>query len=60
MSNPETIYLQPACEADPDTGRMWCEDDSPVDCECVPPCKWTKYIRADKAEQKAMQARNRN
>ena len=51
MSDPEAIYLQPECCADPDTGRLWCEDDAPVDCEDGKP--WTKYVRADMAEQQA-------
>jgi hypothetical protein len=51
MSDPEAIYLQPECCADPSVGRLWCEDDAPVDCEEGKP--WTKYVRADLAEQQA-------
>lgn len=43
---PERIYLQPACCATPDVGRMWCEDPDPVDCEDGVP--WTEYVRADR------------
>ena len=44
-SEPERIYLQPACCADPAVGRVWCDTDAPVDCdEGVP---WTEYVRAD-------------
>lgn len=35
------IWLQPACCADPDVGRLWCEDDEPVACEDGVP--WTEY-----------------
>jgi len=48
MSDPAVIYLQPACCADPDTGRMWCDDDAPVDCE--EGALWTKYVLAADAE----------
>lgn len=53
MSDLEIIYLQPECCADPAVGRLWCEDDSPVDCEDGKP--WTKYVRADEIER--LQAR---
>jgi hypothetical protein len=43
--DPDRIYLQPPCCADPDTGRLWCEDDEPVECEDGVP--WTEYVRAD-------------
>jgi hypothetical protein len=48
MSNPdpEVIYLTPPCSKDADFGRMWSEDGA-SDCECDPPCKPTKYVRAD-------------
>ena len=48
MSDPAVIYLQPECCADPGTGRLWCEDDAPVDCEEGAP--WTKYVLAADAE----------
>jgi hypothetical protein len=48
MSDPTVIYLQPECCADPDTGRLWCEDDAPVDCEEGAP--WTKYVLAADAQ----------
>lgn len=50
---PARIYLQPKCCADPDVGRLWCEDDEPVRCECPeydPETDergtWTEYVRA--------------
>jgi hypothetical protein len=45
MIDPTEIFLQPECCADPDAGRLWCEDDAPVDCEDDVP--WTRYVRAD-------------
>lgn len=50
MSDPKEIYLQPECCADPATGRLWCEDDSPEDCEDG--ASWTKYVLADEAEKR--------
>ena len=47
MSDPEVIYLQPECCADPEVGRLWCEDDAPADCEDGKP--WTKYVLAARA-----------
>lgn len=47
MGDPERIYLQPECCATPDVGRLWCEDDEPVECEEGRP--WTEYVRADLA-----------
>lgn len=44
MSDPKEIYLQPECCADPDVGRLWCEDDEPQKCEEGVP--WTKYVVA--------------
>jgi hypothetical protein len=41
----ERIYLQPKCCAHEDIGRLWCEHDSPEDCEDGEP--WTEYVRAD-------------
>jgi len=41
----ERIYLQPKCCASEDVGRLWCEHDSPEDCEDGEP--WTEYVRAD-------------
>lgn len=49
MADPTVIYLQPACCADEAVGRLWCEDDAPVDCEDGVP--WTKYVRADEIER---------
>ena len=47
--DPVAIYLQPACCADDAVGRLWCEDDAPVECEDGVP--WTKYVRADEIER---------
>lgn len=49
MSDLREIFLQPECCADEHSGRLWCEDDAPVDCEDddgneIP---WTRYVRAD-------------
>lgn len=49
MSGPKEIFLQPECCADPDVGRLWCEDDAPIDCEDGNP--WTRYVRADEIER---------
>lgn len=43
--DPTVIFLQPACCADPDTGRLWCEDADPVDCPDGE--RWTPYVRGD-------------
>jgi hypothetical protein len=45
MTDPDVIYLEPKCCADPDTGRCWCEDDIFYNCEDGH--KATKYVRAD-------------
>jgi hypothetical protein len=45
MKDHEEIFLQPECCADPHSGRLWCEDDEPVECEDGKP--WTRYIRSD-------------
>jgi hypothetical protein len=47
MTDPKVIYLQPECCADPEVGRLWCEDDAPEDCEDGKP--WTKYVLAARA-----------
>jgi len=44
-SDHKEIYLQPECCACEHTGRMWCEDPDPEECEDGVP--WTKYVRAD-------------
>lgn len=52
MSDPNEIFLQPACCADREVGRLWCEDDSPEDCDAGNP--WVRYVHVDKhAELKA-------
>lgn len=46
-ADPDTIWLEPSCCADPIHGRQWCEDNAfPV---CENGCKPVKYIRADLA-----------
>jgi hypothetical protein len=49
MNDHERIFLQPDCCADPDTGRLWCEDPSPEDCDQGAP--WTEYVRRDIFEE---------
>lgn len=44
MSDYERIYLQPECCADPDVGRLWCQDDGPESCPDGE--KWTPYVLA--------------
>lgn len=41
--DPARIWLQPECCADPDTGRLWCEHNEPVECPDGQP--WTEYRR---------------
>ena len=50
MNDHERIFLQPDCCADPDTGRLWCEDPSPEDCDQGTP--WTEYVRRDIFEER--------
>lgn len=40
-TDPQVIYLAPACCADPygDTGRLWCEDDVWPCSDCPEPSK---------------------
>jgi hypothetical protein len=47
MTDPDVIYLEPKCCADPDIGRCWCEHDAFEHCEDGQ--KATKYVRADLA-----------
>lgn len=50
MSDPREIFLQPECCADSHCeGRMWCEDDAPIDCEDGNP--WTRYVLASEYER---------
>jgi hypothetical protein len=46
--NPKMIYLAPQCCADPNEGRLWCQDDV-WECECgvEAPHRGIKYVRAD-------------
>jgi hypothetical protein len=48
MTDPDVIYLEPECCADPDTGRCWCKNDAFHHCEDGH--KATKYVRADRIE----------
>ena len=48
MTDLKRIYLQPECCADPDTGRMWCENPDPESCEDGN--HWTEYVRADRVK----------
>lgn len=43
--DPDVIYLEPICCANPIDGRQWCEDD--VFAECENNIRSTRYIRAD-------------
>ena len=44
MSEYNDIYLEPECCADPDTGRMWCQD--PIN-DCDEGVEWTHYVLGD-------------
>ena len=44
--HPKVIYLAPLCTRSDVMGVMWSEDGA-NDCECSPPCKPTRYVRAD-------------
>ena len=49
----EMIYLEPACCAEPDEGRRWCQDADVFDCDDgVAP---TRFIRADLVTMTAWQ-----
>ena len=50
-SDPDRIYLQPECCADPYNGRQWCDSDMWEPCEDG--VKTAQYIRADIATQLA-------
>ena len=50
MSDYTRIYLQPECCADPDMGRLWCQDDEPETCPDGE--KWTPYVLASELDQK--------
>lgn len=45
MTDPDVIYLQPECCADPATGRLRCPDNEPQPCPDKVP--WTRYQRAE-------------
>jgi hypothetical protein len=53
-SDPKEIWLEPACCADPHTGRLWAEDN-PFP-ECDDGVKPTRYIRGDLAALSASPA----
>jgi hypothetical protein len=47
-TDPERIWLQPACCVDPNSGRLWCEDSvwpDADDCNVI----GVEYVRADRA-----------
>lgn len=45
MSDPRIIYLAPECQDAPDVGRVWCDSDRPIDCECIDgPHPWIPYL----------------
>lgn len=47
---PDTIWLQPDCMTSIDCGRVWCEHDAPVNCDCSDgPHPWIKFDRASDA-----------
>ena len=48
MSDPDRIWLEPACCADPYNGRNWADEPEPGD-PCDEGVPWTEYIRADVA-----------
>lgn len=49
---PKTIWLQPDCMTTPDYGRVWCEHDAPVNCDCPDgPHPWIKFDRAIEAAE---------
>ncbi len=50
MSDYKRIYLQPECCADPDMGRLWCQDDGPE--ACPEGEEWTPYVLASEFDQK--------
>lgn len=43
--DPERIYLEPRCCADPETGRTWAANSAWGPCECGQ--QPTEYVRAD-------------
>ena len=46
MSDYDRIWLEPACCADPETGRTWADEPRPAD-PCEHDAPWTEYVRAD-------------
>lgn len=46
QDDPEVMYLEPRCCADPNTGRQWCQDEVWAD-NCEDGKRGVKYIRAD-------------
>ena len=50
FKDPDAIYLQPVCCAEPSVGRLWSEDDhTGEDDGCG--AMWTKYTRQDRAAE---------
>ena len=48
MSDPDRIYLQPECCADPQWNRLWCEDNID-DCDEGEP--WVEYVNKNLVDQ---------
>lgn len=63
MSDYTRIYLQPECCANPDVGRLWCQDDEPETCpdgeKWVPYILQSEYARLQ-SEIEALRAANRD
>lgn len=49
MSDHAKIYLQPECCANPDLGRLWCQDDAPETCPDGE--SWTPYVLASEYDR---------
>lgn len=47
--DPERIWLEPACCADPREGRLWCEDNQWPSSDCDAQAEATEYLRVDRA-----------
>lgn len=54
MADPKELYLQPECCAGDETGRLWCQDPDPEECEDGVP--WTRYVIADRIQQDLVDA----
>jgi hypothetical protein len=50
MSDPERIWLSPACDINTPDGRMWANPAPQAQCDdCDAP--WVEYVRADRITQ---------